>query len=366
MVGINDRKMYDVVIVGGGPAGMATALTLKSRGLNSLVVESEMLPNGKTGECIPPTAMPLLKKLGLEKLVLNPQHQKYLGVRSRWGSDTVDEKLFLTSKFQEGFLLDRPFFECQFKTMIVNKGIEYWTGHSLAAIEKGGHAHHLTFKSLQEKKSIHARILVDATGRKASVSRLFGYRKIVKDQLVSIVCEYPLNESISKMIYTESFDQGWIYAAPTNHHTISIMLFTDMDLLTKYKDKKAYFKSVLSGTSFFCTINLDSAKWQQLEVKIRPAHTSYLEQPYGQGWMAVGDAAFSFDPITSFGLTSAIASGYYGGHALADLLLKNDDAGLQVYHRIMYEAFINSYVGLMAHYNMEKRWLDKEFWKRRA
>ena len=95
-----------------------------------------------------------------------------------------------------------------------------------------------------------------------------------------------------------------------------------------------------------------------------PSGTSYLKQPYGKNWLAIGDAAFSYDPISSYGITSALATGFYGAHAIASKIANEEDAFLT--YRYILENGNRAYFQKLAHqYNMEKRWKDSYYWKNR-
>jgi hypothetical protein len=42
---------------------------------------------------------------------------------------------------------------------------------------------------------------------------------------------------------------------------------------------------------------------------VRPADSTILERCFGPGWIAIGDAAVSYDPLASRGLVGALSSG---------------------------------------------------------
>ena len=62
---------YDVIIVGGGPAGTSAAITLAQSGIRVLVLESKHMPRHKLcGEFIAPECYPTLARLGVKQQVL--------------------------------------------------------------------------------------------------------------------------------------------------------------------------------------------------------------------------------------------------------------------------------------------------------
>src|SRR5215208_7092587 len=57
---------YDVIIIGGGPAGSTAAIRLAEHGINVLVLEEKRMPREKLcGEFITPESFPTLKRLGV-------------------------------------------------------------------------------------------------------------------------------------------------------------------------------------------------------------------------------------------------------------------------------------------------------------
>src|SRR6185295_11120078 len=62
---------YDVIIVGGGPAGTSAAITLAQSGIRVLVLESKHMPRHKLcGEFIAPECYPTLARLGVKQQIL--------------------------------------------------------------------------------------------------------------------------------------------------------------------------------------------------------------------------------------------------------------------------------------------------------
>lgn len=56
-------KCNEVMIVGGGPAGVATALQLVARGVEVTILEAGLQPTMKPGETLPPQAKKIFQKM---------------------------------------------------------------------------------------------------------------------------------------------------------------------------------------------------------------------------------------------------------------------------------------------------------------
>jgi flavin-dependent dehydrogenase len=94
-----------------------------------------------------------------------------------------------------------------------------------------------------------------------------------------------------------------------------------------------------------------------------PAGGAWLETVYGQGWIACGDAALTFDPLSSQGLLGALASGVSAAHAISSDDTPTAFADIAVRHadiRAIYSA------RRIAAYRGEHRWAQRAFWSRQS
>lgn len=89
------------------------------------------------------------------------------------------------------------------------------------------------------------------------------------------------------------------------------------------------------------------------------------EAAAGDTWLAVGDAASTFDPLSSQGLVKALRTGVFASFAIADLLTRDTDAGLARYRRYVPEEYASYSRARAKYYNEEHRWPHREFWRRR-
>jgi flavin-dependent dehydrogenase len=84
----------------------------------------------------------------------------------------------------------------------------------------------------------------------------------------------------------------------------------------------------------------------------------------GDGWLAVGDAASTFDPLSSAGITKGLRSGVMAAYAIGDYF-RDDRSGLVKYEAILNREFEKYLATRTAFYRQEQRWPNSLFWRRR-
>ena len=98
---------------------------------------------------------------------------------------------------------------------------------------------------------------------------------------------------------------------------------------------------------------------------ITDAGVTYLDQLTGPGWAAAGDAAVSFDPLSSQGILTALLMGRDAGDAVAAMLTNIGPEPLLRYSS-NYATLLDTHMRRrMAYYALEQRWPNAPFWARR-
>ena len=97
----------------------------------------------------------------------------------------------------------------------------------------------------------------------------------------------------------------------------------------------------------------------------RAANSSRLEPVCGADWLAAGDAASTYDPLSSQGIVKSLRSGIFASYAVADSLCKRDAGGLSRYEKLVRREFASYARAHARHYAEERRWPHSDFWRRR-
>jgi hypothetical protein len=163
----------------------------------------------------------------------------------------------------------------------------------------------------------------------------------------------------------ESVVDGWWYTALLPNKRRIVVYFTDAGTeASKSAGNEGGYLTLLNKTRHIrqrITMNCYTLEGRP---RITSANSSRLERIFGDGWLASGDAATSFDPLSSQGILTAIYSGMKAGRAL-HLSLSGVPDTLDLYCRNLNAIFDIYLRNRKIYYSSERRWPKSEFWRKR-
>jgi flavin-dependent dehydrogenase len=354
-----------VAVAGGGPAGAVAALVLARRGLQVIVRESRAAPEHKVGECLPPSLNPLLRDLGLEDLLQSGGHLRSLGNRFVWGSPEPGERPFLAGTRGDGWHVDRLAFEAGLADRAREAGVEWRAGSRVTRCARDGGRWNLEIATARGREALTADFVADATGRPAHLARRLGARRLRYDRLVGAAALLRSAEP-ARDTYTlvEAVPAGWWYSALLADGRMAVAFMSDGDLLRGTAREPVAWWNALRETRETRARVGGHGYERAGPLRILPAETSRLDRIAGEGWLALGDAAAAYDPLSSNGIGSAMGSGFYAAQAIADTLAGRADASV-AYLGLLQSAYGACLDLQRYHYAQEGRWPESPFWRRR-
>lgn len=358
-------KRWDVAVLGGGPAGCATALAL-SRHIDVRVclVACSRPGRAAVGETIPPDSRIPLYRLGVWQRFRADGHEPCLGSCSTWGSDAVGYNDFLLNPYGNAWHLDRARFDASLLDAVASAGVTVLNNRFRCAARSttDGFALRLT----NRPTLMTARWVVDATGSASTFARGQGARRTVSDRLVFVYGFFDASPtaSVTRLTMVEAVETGWWYAAGVPGRRVAVAFATDPATVSGrgLTDPDRWLAAL--GATDLLRDRLDGCALRPPALAVRPAQSSLLEPIAGDGWLAVGDAASLYDPISSQGIHKALCDGIEAAEAVAAALGGDRDA-ISAYATRVAERF-DAYRRVRDHlYEGEGRWPDASFWARR-
>lgn len=354
---------FDVVIVGGGPGGCAAALSLRAHApaLSVALLEASAYEERRLGETLPPAARQLLEHLGVWEAFQAQGHRPAFGTAAAWGAPGLYERDFIYTPAGVGWHLDRAAFDAMLAEQAQQRQVSVRRGARVQEVEWTGESWSL---KLPGGEQVHARFVVDATGRAASIARRLGARVLPADHLVAFARFFEEADAQDPRTVVEAFSEGWWYAAglPGGLRVVACMTDADIARRLRLHEESSWFQRL--GETAWVGQSVGRAR-ESGPPQVRATESRRLEPAAGASWLAVGDAASMFDPLSSQGMLKALRSGVFASYAIADGLTRGDGSGAQKYDRFVRAEFAAYSKVRSKYYDGERRWPEGEFWRRR-
>jgi len=351
------KQSFDVLVVGGGPAGSIVALELSRRGFQVALIERSAYENFRVGETLPPEIRKLLTKLGVWEQFLASDRVESYGIRTAWETPNARHHDFLYNPYGCGWHVDRARFDAMLASLAAHAGAALMVSTRMTALRQDRDGQWLLEVAQKNKRgTLRGRLIVDATGRKAFIARKLGCQTMVIDRLIGAVALLPRTEN-AQWTLIEAVENGWWYSAPLPGARTVFAYMTDSDLW-----RNSDWGDLLRLAP------LTSQRVAAIEVPPRIrifSAASVLRQPVtGPNWIAVGDAALAFDPLSGLGIYKTMETGLRSSAAIARSF-EGDHSGMIEYENWTAEGF-RSYLSIRCQfYRSVDRWPSSRFWLRR-
>jgi flavin-dependent dehydrogenase len=311
-------EAFDAVVMGGGPAGATAALCLARRGASVCLYEGDAAD--RCGETLPPEINPLLRDLGIYDEFLSLGAIATPGIFTAWGAAEPYAQDFIRNPHGCGWHVDRSRFDEMLCRLAAEAG----------AARRAGKV---------DPSSLCAGLIVDATGR--------GGSREVDDKLVALVLRGRGGDT-DRRAYIEAVPDGWWYSAPLPGGEMIAMFFTDPQIYSQDGIvPEEQLRHAPLARARLCSADVRSSRTVAVSSSCR-------REIAGPGWMAVGDSAASYDPLSGRGIFQAMR--------YAQLVGTSEPAEYAAMVRAGYESYVAQ---RRRYYAMETRWPDRLFWRRR-
>jgi flavin-dependent dehydrogenase len=362
----------DVVVLGGGPSGAVAAHLLAGWG-HSVTLLTRPSPQRALAESLPPSVTRLLDHVGLRRAVDAGGFIRATGNTAWWESGDCRSELF--GGGVTGYQVDRARFDRLLLGEAAAAGATVRrraTVRSVDLVPDGHGLRRVRYDEAGKSQAVRARWILDCTGRSGVTARRGrrvpepGLRTMALVAAWDRAAGWPVPDVTHTLV--ESYPGGWAWSVPlseTRRHVTVMVDPTLTPLAGRGRLANAYRDELRRTTQLGALLvgaRMVGRPW------IRDASPYSARQVGEDGLLLAGDAASFSDPLSSFGVKKAIASGWLAAvvvrSALADPGITG--AALQVHQRreqamadaLRRQAMEFSRVAAVSH--------PGEYWTRRA
>ncbi|MBN9133810.1 MAG: FAD-dependent oxidoreductase [Nitrosospira multiformis] len=329
-----DRRISDVVVIGGGPAGAACALTLARAGVDvKLVYWGGYAPGGI--EFVSGRARHFIEQYCPDFFSEAVHGIEIHETVSLWdiAEPVISDAMF--SPWGAGIAVERPLLDEALRNLASSAGSTIISDAKVVGVERQHDRWRLIARSSQEPSSgeaisgagecaIYGRFIVLATGRVPLP--FFDHVPVSEPSQIALMTSLQARIASGHTLYIEGTSRGWWYALPDKKGYFAGFCIERNELKQRQSPLKDFFFQELQRTRLLAPLTAGAS--DQRPISGRTAGATTFPAMGGDAWIAVGDATAAPDPLSGTGIEWAIESAQLGADMLLEALQKSEGNGL--------------------------------------
>lgn len=336
----------DVLIAGGGPAGAATAIALRQRGIDCLLVDRAAFPRDKVcGDVLLPEARAGLRALNLDLSSLQQRTYACTGVRYAGAKGPQVSGDFRTQAGpQPWWMIRRRDFDDWLLAQACRAGADVVEKTAVAGvIRENGVTTGVTLRSADGRtRTIKTRVVVGADGASSVVAREVGAFSRPPEHTCLAARAYVrgirLPAPYLEVFTTPRVLPGCAWIVPIGPDEANVGIGMVQATAQRLGCTPQAMMDALISESPLLSERLQGCDPLRLDGWVLPAATEGRRLA-GMGWVLVGDAGAMVDPFTGHGIQNAIVAGAMAATAIGDAISTGDLGRLAAYETQCRQAF---------------------------
>jgi flavin-dependent dehydrogenase len=321
-----ETDRYDLVVVGGGPAGSTAAAVAARQGLRVLLLEAGSHPRPHVGESLLTGIIPILDSMGALDDVRRAGFTDKTGA-TYWGwgrTDAWDLWFAETESYESAWLVERGRFDAILFRAAERAGATVlektpaeafvWEGERVVGVEWGNG---------DERRVALAPCTIDATGQAATIARRLGLREVLEGlKHEAAWAHYEGSGRLpsprdKQALFVASAGQ-WMWHFPLSNELTSVGIVTTEGGPRGDGDRTDRFDRTVAQNERLRAVLGPHAR------RVSPVRTvldwSYrMSRVCGPGWILAGDSSGFIDPVLSSGVMLAMHAAFHAAGMVAQV-----------------------------------------------
>ena len=334
---------FDVIVIGGGPAGSTASTLIAQRGYRVGLFEREVFPRFHIGESLIPETYWVLKRLDMLPKMQASRFVRKHSVQFVNATGKVSAPFYFRDNKPHECSQTWQVVRSEFDKMMLDNarehGVDAYEGvHVLEVLFEGERATGVRIKEADgTRRDVHAKVVVDASGQAALLQNRMKLR--IWDPVLNKGAIWTYwkgayrdtgrDEGATMVLQTKD-KQGWFWYIPLHDDTVSVGVVAPFDYLFKNRTgthEDTYHQEVEACPAVKGRIG-EATRATGYFVTRDYSYRS--KEVAGDGWVLVGDAFGFLDPPYSSGVLLALKSGELAADAIVEGIESGDLSGAQL------------------------------------
>lgn len=320
---------FDVIIVGGGPAGATAATLLAEAGRRVLVLEKSRFPRFHIGESLLPASVRLFERLGVnealrEAYILKPGGKWLYGASEVPGDFSNSDHRASFKAHPYSYLVERSSFDKILIDRAAEVGADVRFEHEVAGLLTASDRRNGEASVLPRVEGVRVRgadgrevaleadLVIDATGLRSFVGSQLGIRRPAHGQRMGIYAQYraePTRNDVREGWFVgQMYYDGWTWLLRLPQGRFSVGTVLSVDRFKQTGASPEELLAYLVANNPLLRDGMTSGPQRISPVEVTGHMGNRCSRLGGDGWVLAGDAAFFVDPCYSSGVHLALQS----------------------------------------------------------
>lgn len=322
-------KAYEVVIVGGGPAGTVSAAYLAKAGFSVAIIDKCTFPRHKTcGDFIPPFAVPFLQEWNFwSKIPMQDRYAVKAAEICYFGKELPRIRFNSENPEANSVIISRYHFDNALFDTAMEQGAVFMHGQAVDVLRSGDAVVGVRVATKDGPKEIAGRVVIAADGSNSKLASLLNphneHRAGRAFAMRAYIDHFAVKSNTVEAFFRKEFWPGYAWIFPVSETKVNVGLGYLDQKSCQHTNLKRVFQDFITSSLISSRMN-ENSRILDMRAKLLNLGFDRNYQRAFNGAVLVGDAADLVNPLTGGGICNAMVSGKLAAETIIKAFSVND------------------------------------------